>query len=157
MRMQNEMRREDVISFIVAHKARFEKEFGVKRIGLFGSYARGEVREESDIDIVVEIEKPDLFHLIGIKQAIEEALGAKDDIGLEKLDSICMQLINTGEALKEIDKLTEGNLLAHYPDIDWKKAKGLRDIITHHYFDIDTETVFVVCKERIPEMQKVIQ
>ena len=62
------MRREDVISFIVAHKARFEKEFGVKRIGLFGSYARGEV------------EKPDLFHLIGIKQAIEEALGAKVDI-----------------------------------------------------------------------------
>jgi uncharacterized protein with HEPN domain len=38
-----------------------------------------------------------------------------------------------------------------------KKAKGLRDIITHHYFDIDTETVFVVCKERIPEIQKVIQ
>jgi len=34
-----------------------------------------------------------------------------------------MQLINTGEALKEIDKLTEGSLLSNYPDIDWKKAK----------------------------------
>src|SRR4030042_6769368 len=78
--METEMRREDVINFIVAHKARFEKEFGVKRIGLFGSYARGEVREDSDIDIVVEIEKPDLFPLIGIKQAIAEALGAKVDI-----------------------------------------------------------------------------
>jgi len=33
----------------------------------------------------------------------------------------------------------------------------MRDIITHHYFDIDAETVFVVCKERIPEMRKVIQ
>jgi uncharacterized protein with HEPN domain len=81
----------------------------------------------------------------------------KDDPGIEKLDSICMQLINTGEALKEIDKLTEGSLLSNYPDIDWKKAKGMRDIITHHYFDIDAETVFVVCKERISEMQKVIQ
>jgi len=68
-----------------------------------------------------------------------------------------MQLINTGEALKEIDKLTGGSLLLNYPAIDWKKAKGLRDIITHHYFDIDAETVFVVCKERIPEMKKVIQ
>ena len=67
-----------------------------------------------------------------------------------------MQLINTGEALKEIDKLTEGNLLSNYPDINWKKAKGMRDIITHHYFDIDAETVFVVCKERIPEIKKVI-
>jgi uncharacterized protein with HEPN domain len=81
----------------------------------------------------------------------------KDDLGLEKLDSICMQLINTGEALKEIDKLTAGSLLSNYPDIDWKKAKGMRDIITHHYFDIDAETVFTVCKEHIPEMQKVIQ
>ncbi len=68
-----------------------------------------------------------------------------------------MQLINIGEALKELDKLTEGSLLLNYPGIDWKKAKGMRDIITHHYFDIDAETVFVVCKERIPEMKKVIQ
>jgi len=71
----------------------------------------------------------------------------KDDTGIEKLDSICMQLINIGEALKQIDKLTDGRFLARYPDIDWKKAKGMRDIITHHYFDIDAETVFVVCSE----------
>jgi len=74
------MNREDILRFIAAHKVKFEKEFGLKRIGLFGSYARGEVREDSDIDIVVEIEKPDLFHLIGIKQTIEEALGNKVDI-----------------------------------------------------------------------------
>ena len=74
------MEREDILKFIAAEKAKFEQEFGLKRIGLFGSYARGDVREESDIDIVVEIEKPDLFHLIGIKQAIEEVLGTKVDI-----------------------------------------------------------------------------
>jgi len=74
------MKREDIIRFIAAHKAKYEQEFGLKRVGPFGSYARGEVGEDSDIDIVVEIEKPDLFHLIGIKQAIEEALGNKVDI-----------------------------------------------------------------------------
>jgi predicted nucleotidyltransferase len=74
------MKREDIIHFIAVHKVKFEQEFGLKRIGLFGSYARGEVREDSDIDIVVEIEKPDLFHLIGIKLAIEEGLGNKVDI-----------------------------------------------------------------------------
>ncbi|MGR3173296.1 MAG: HepT-like ribonuclease domain-containing protein [Candidatus Scalindua sp.] len=42
-------------------------------------------------------------------------------------------------------------------EIDWKKAKGMRDIITHHYFDIDSETVFVVCSEHIPEMGRVIK
>ncbi|MEE9215346.1 MAG: DUF86 domain-containing protein [Thermodesulfobacteriota bacterium] len=81
----------------------------------------------------------------------------KDDIGLEKLDSICMQLINIGEALKQIDKLTNSKLLSNYPDIDWKKAKGMRDIITHHYFDIDAEIVYAVCSEHIPEMRRVIK
>lgn len=113
-----------------------------------------------DKDLVVSVLKNILWSLEQITrrfqyiQSSEDFL--KDDIGLEKLDSICMQLINIGEALKEIDKLTEGSLLSHYPDIDWKKAKGMRDIITHHYFDIDAETVFFVCRERIPEMKKVI-
>lgn len=80
----------------------------------------------------------------------------KDDEGLEKLDSICMQLINIGEALKQVDKLTGSKFLPGYPGMDWKKAKGMRDVITHHYFDIDAETVFVVCSEHIPEMKKVV-
>jgi len=74
------MIREDILRIISAHKATFEREFGLKKIGLFGSYARGESQKGSDIDIVVEIEKPDLFYLIGIKQAIEEALDSKVDI-----------------------------------------------------------------------------
>jgi uncharacterized protein with HEPN domain len=81
----------------------------------------------------------------------------RDDAGSEKLDSICMQLINIGEALKQLDKLTAGKLLANYPEIDWKKAKGLRDIIAHHYFDIDAETVYVVCSEHVPEMKRAIE
>lgn len=66
-----------------------------------------------------------------------------DDAGLEKLDSICMQLINIGEALKHIDKLTDGSLLKKYAAVDWAGAKGMRDIITHHYFDVDAEVVFL--------------
>ena len=80
----------------------------------------------------------------------------KDDTGLEKLDSICMQLINIGEVLKQIDKLTDSKLLVNYPEIDWKKAKGMRDIITHHYFDIDAETIYTVCAEHVPEMERVM-
>jgi len=91
-------------------------------------------------------------------QAIETSEDfIKDDQGLEKLDSICMQLINIGEALKEIDKLTVGKLLVKYPAVDWKKAKGMRDIITHHYFDIDAEIVFTVCSEHLPEMKSVLE
>lgn len=34
--------------------------------------------------------------------------------------------------------------------MDWKGAKGMRDIISQHYFDLDAEVVFSICKDRIP-------
>ena len=69
--------------------------------------------------------------------------------GREKLDSICMLLIAIGESLKKLDKITEGVLLPKYSQIDWKKAKGLRDIISHQYFDVNAEAIFDVCKTKI--------
>lgn len=57
------------------------KRYGVKRVGLFGSFVRGEMRKGSDIDILVEIEKDiSLFDFVGIKLEIEEALGEKVDL-----------------------------------------------------------------------------
>lgn len=74
------MERETIIQYLSAQKSEFKKEFGVKTIGLFGSYALGQSHEDSDIDIVVELEKPDLLTLVGIKQRIEEDLGIKVDV-----------------------------------------------------------------------------
>ena len=55
--------------------------YGVKRVGLFGSYIRGDMREDSDIDILVEIEKDiSLLDFVGVKLEIEEALGIKVDL-----------------------------------------------------------------------------
>jgi uncharacterized protein with HEPN domain len=51
--------------------------------------------------------------------------------GKEKLDAICMVIIAVGESLKNVDKITNKKLLAQYPEIDWKGAKGMRDIISH--------------------------
>ncbi|MBW8001429.1 MAG: DUF86 domain-containing protein [Planctomycetes bacterium] len=69
--------------------------------------------------------------------------------GREKLDSICMLLIVIGESLKKLDKISQGSLLPKYSQIDWKKAKGLRDIISHQYFDVNAEAIFDVCKTKI--------
>ncbi len=77
--------------------------------------------------------------------------------GMEKMDAICMMLIVIGESLKNLDKVTKQNLLPLYPDVDWKKAKGMRDIITHHYADIYAETVFFTCKRKIPDLLKTIR
>ncbi len=86
--------------------------------------------------------------------SVEDFLDSEE--GLEKLDSICMKLIVVGEALKHLDKVTGNSLLANYPEIDWKKAKGMRDVITHHYFDLDAEIVFDVCENHIERLAKVI-
>lgn len=80
----------------------------------------------------------------------------KDERGLEKLDAICMQLIAIGESLKKLDKITNRELLPKYPDIEWQKAMGLRDIISHHYFDINAEVIYDVCKNEIPKLSREI-
>jgi len=77
--------------------------------------------------------------------------------GEDKLDAICMMLIVIGESLKNLDKITDGTLLSRYPEVDWKKAKGMRDILTHHYADINAEAVFYTCEGKIPQLSKTIK
>jgi uncharacterized protein with HEPN domain len=79
------------------------------------------------------------------------------DAGMEKLDAICMQLIAVGESVKNLDKVTNGALLVHYPTVEWKRVMGMRDVISHHYFDVDAEVVFAVCAEHIPNMEVVVK
>jgi uncharacterized protein with HEPN domain len=76
--------------------------------------------------------------------------------GMEKLDSICMQLIVIGEGLKNFDKVTENAILPQYPQIEWKKVKGLRDIISHHYVDINAEAIFEICSNKIKPLSETI-
>jgi len=76
--------------------------------------------------------------------------------GMEKLDAICMQLIAIGESLKKIDIMTEGQLLEKYATIDWKRAKGLRDILSHHYFDLNAEAIYDVCVTKMPVMAQTV-
>lgn len=76
--------------------------------------------------------------------------------GMEKLDGICMLFMAIGESLKSIDKITGGELLGSYPEIDWKGAIGFRDIIAHHYFDIDAEQVFWICSHHLAQLSATI-
>lgn len=54
--------------------------FGVKRIGLFGSSAKGIQKEDSDVDIIVEFEKPIGLKFFELSEHIEKVLGKKVDI-----------------------------------------------------------------------------
>ena len=64
--------RDRVLKYLKEYKSQKADAYSIKRVGCFGSVARGEEREDSDIDIVVEFNKPDLFNLIAIKQDLKE-------------------------------------------------------------------------------------
>ena len=81
----------------------------------------------------------------------------KDEAGLEKLDSISMRLSAIGEGFKNIDKLSNNQLLVNYETIPWKQVKGIRDIISHHYFDIDSEIIYEICENEIEKLLTVSQ
>lgn len=80
-----------------------------------------------------------------------------NESGMILLDSVCMKLVAVGEALKNLDKITNKELLLKYPAVNWKDIKGMRDIIVHHYFEIDAEVIFATVKESIPELLTIIQ
>lgn len=56
------------------------QEFGVMRIGVFGSAARDKLTDRSDVDVVVELAEPDLLLLVGLKQELEAVFGRPVDI-----------------------------------------------------------------------------
>jgi len=55
-------------------------EYGVRRIGLFGSYAKGVPREGSDVDVVVEFDNPVGFKFVELTEYLESLLGTKVDV-----------------------------------------------------------------------------
>jgi len=68
------MTRNEIIKNLRQYKEENYKKYRILKMGVFGSVARDQMREQSDIDIVVELEKQDLFYIIGIKQDLEERL-----------------------------------------------------------------------------------
>lgn len=77
--------------------------------------------------------------------------------GMERLESTCMLLMAIGEGLKGIDKITDKKLFVKYPEIDWRGAMGMRDIIAHHYFDMDAALVYDVVKNNLPPMLETVR
>ncbi|MBM4044967.1 MAG: nucleotidyltransferase family protein [Planctomycetes bacterium] len=64
-----------------SHKPLLRERFGVREIGVFGSYARGEESEGSDVDILVAFDEPVGWEFIDLKEFLERILGRPVDLG----------------------------------------------------------------------------
>jgi len=113
-----------------------------------------------DVELVKEILHQILKSAQTIIKRFEPINSPEDflvsDTGLEKLDAICMQLIAIGESVKHLDKVTKSELLSQYSQVEWKRIMGMRDVLSHHYFDLDAELVYEVCDKHIKELQLIV-
>ena len=72
--------RDEMITILREQYPHLAAEYGVKRIGLFGSYARGKPRATSDVDLVIEFERPIGFKFVLLGEYLERLLARKVDI-----------------------------------------------------------------------------
>ncbi len=76
--------------------------------------------------------------------------------GVTILDSLAMRLQSIGETVKQIEKRDRA-MLQKYPDTDWQQIIRMRDLISHHYEDIDHEIVYNLCKTHLPQLRSTIE
>ncbi|SLM30145.1 DNA polymerase, beta domain protein region [Desulfamplus magnetovallimortis] len=74
------MNKKTIIKELSLYKKQNLNKYQIKKIGIFGSASKDCMNEQSDIDIVVELEKPELFYMIGIKQDLEATFNMPIDI-----------------------------------------------------------------------------
>ena len=107
--------------------------YGITKIGIFGSVAINEQTEDSDVDVCVEMKKPDLFTMVHIKEELQELFGKPVDI-------VRLRKNMNPMLLKQIKR---DGIYA------WRRTNL-------HYFDIDESIVFDVVKNKLPGMLETI-
>lgn len=71
--------KKEYIDILKLHVAELKNQFGIRSFRLFGSVARDEQQDDSDVDVCVEMD-PDLYQLVGLKQFLEKLLGCSVDV-----------------------------------------------------------------------------
>lgn len=93
---------EEIKRILAGHKEELTKRYRIREIGIFGSFARGEQKKKSDIDILVEYDEgdiPDLLKFVETERYLQSLLGRKVD--LVRKDGIRPELKNI--ILKEVE------------------------------------------------------
>lgn len=80
------MTKNDILLFLSENRQKLKQEYGVLKVGLFGSYSRGEEKENSDIDLIVDLDAKDFFIKEDLREYLENSFHKSVDIGY--IDSI---------------------------------------------------------------------
>jgi len=89
---------EEIKATLRRHKPLLREKFKVNQIGVFGSYAKGEESQASDVDILVELNQPIGWEFVDLKEFLEEILGQSVDLVTVK----ALRASLRGNILKEV-------------------------------------------------------
>ena len=157
--------RQHVLNVIGANQDGFH-ELAVKALFLFGSVARDEATLESDVDFLVEFDRPvGLFTLLKLKlqdMLTEIAVVEKNIAGLtyetfakndQALRVVLYSLAVIGEAVANSNDALE----AANPELPWQQIRGMRNMVIHEYFQLDLETVWETTLSDLPLLKSALQ
>jgi uncharacterized protein with HEPN domain len=114
------------------------------------------MREDEIIDhLDVMLDSTDLIEKRFSRIRVPEDFVLSAD-GVTILDAVSMRLQVIGESVRKIQKL-DPSFLIRYPSIEWDKIARFRDLVSHHYTQIDHEIVFDICKVHLPKLKSALQ
>lgn len=99
------------------------------------------------------------LYLDDILQAIKKIEKYTKDLPIKKLkknDMIIDAVVRNLEIIGEAVKNVPSHIKEKYPNIEWKKISGLRDILAHEYFGIDSEILWDIIKNKLPDLKREI-
>ena len=76
--------------------------------------------------------------------------------GMTLLDAISMRLQVIGESVRKIQKMNP-SFFNPYSDVEWDKIARFRDLVSHHYDQIDHEIVYDICSVHVPKLKSTLQ
>jgi len=96
----------------------------------------------------------DILEAIGRIERHTENMNFEDFSNNELIqDGVIRNLEIIGEAVKNLPD----DIKKDYPDVEWRKIAGLRDILIHAYFGVDLEVIWDIVKNKVPELREMVR
>ena len=112
-------------------------------------------------DFLIEYNLEEILESIDIINQRLKDINKPDDFmitpfGTTLFDSIVMRLQTIGERIKNIDK-KNANFLKRFTEVQWNDIIRLRDLISHHYENVNPTIVFDICNNKLPTLKIMIE
>ncbi len=104
------------------------------------------------------------FALYKAQQAVKDCNGISDyrqfllsGDAMILFDATVMRIQTVGETLKQIDKISTGEILKYYPEVPWRSVFAMRNFVSHEYNMVDPEKIFFTIKDDMPMLIEVLE